>query len=293
MRRFHKVVVLMGGPSAEREVSLRSGTAVAKGLRDAGYDVAEVDVAGYELDLPDDAEAVFVALHGEFGEDGRIQRLLEEKGIPYTGSGPAASRTAFDKVLSKKVFVENGIPTPRYEVLRNGDASSLPLPVVAKPACQGSSIGVNRALRKADLADAIADAFRYGSEVIVEEYIDGRELTVGIVEDEALPVIEIVAPDKWYDYDAKYTRGKSDYLVPAPIDDKLGAECRSLAMRTFEALGCRGFARVDFRLSTDGRIYVLELNSIPGFTETSLLPKAAARAGMSFSGLCDRILNSA
>lgn len=293
MRRFHKVVVLMGGPSAEREVSLRSGTAVAKGLRDAGYDVAEVDVAGYELDLPDDAEAVFVALHGEFGEDGRIQRLLEEKGIPYTGSGPAASRTAFDKVLSKKVFVENGIPTPKYEVLRNGDASSLPLPVVTKPACQGSSIGVNRALRKADLADAIADAFRYGSEVIVEEYIDGRELTVGIVEDEALPIIEIVAPDKWYDYDAKYTRGKSDYLVPAPIDDKLGAECRSLAMRTFEALGCRGFARVDFRLSTDGRIYVLELNSIPGFTETSLLPKAAARAGMSFSGLCDRILNSA
>ncbi len=292
-REFNRVAVLMGGPSAEREVSLRSGAAVAGGLREAGYDVLEIDVAGHELDIPQGIEAVFIALHGEFGEDGQVQRLLDEKGIPYTGSGSEASRAAFDKRLSKKIFVESGIPTPEYEILSKEDGRSVPLPVVTKPACQGSTIGVNRVLCEADWAGARGDTLSYGPEMIVEAYIKGRELTVGVVGSDALPVVEIVAPDNWYSYDAKYTRGATRYLVPAPIDGESAAACRELGVRTFEALDCRGFARVDCRISDSGEVYVLELNSIPGFTETSLLPKAAAEIGMDFSALCDRIMKSA
>lgn len=283
----------MGGSSAEREVSLRSGTAVANGLRKAGYEVAEIDISGRELNIPDDVDGVFIALHGEFGEDGRVQSLLDRRGLPYTGSGSEASKAAFDKAISKKVFVESGIPTPEYEILRKGDIRTMPLPVVVKPARQGSTIGVCRVLSESDWADAVSDTFSYDSEAIVEAYIKGRELTVGIVGDEALPVIEIVAPDGWYDYSAKYTKGACRYLVPAPIDGELSRSYRALAMRTFEALGCRGFARVDCRMSESGELYILELNTIPGFTETSLLPMAAAESGINFSELCDRIINMA
>lgn len=288
------MAVLLGGVSAEREVSQRSGAAVAKGLRAAGYEVVEVDIRDRGIgEVPRDVDAVFVALHGEFGEDGKIQKLLREAGIPHTGSSPAASEVAFDKRLSKRIFIEAGIPTPRYEILRAGSPRCLPLPAVVKPSRQGSSIGVHRVFQEAEWPSALEDAVRYDQEAIVETYIPGRELTVGIVGEEALPVIEIVAPDGWYDYNAKYTQGVTSYKVPAVLVAETGRLCRDIAMRTFKALGCRGFARVDLRLSPDGRPYVLELNSIPGFTETSLLPKAAQAASIGFSALCDRIMRLA
>lgn len=292
-KRFNKVAVLIGGPSTERDISLRSGMAVARGLREAGYDVTEVDIKGHELNVPEDIEAVFIALHGEFGEDGQVQELLDQRGIPYTGSGPAASRNAFDKRLSKKIFVENGIPTPEYEILCKGDKRSIQLPVVTKPACQGSTIGVHRVMKESEWANAQSDTFSYGEEMIVESYINGRELTVGIIETEALPVIEIVTPDSFFNYNAKYTNGVSRHVVPALIDDESYRSCQNLSLRTFEALGCRGFARVDCRITEANDIYILELNSIPGFTEISLLPEAAAKSGIDFSTLCDRIMNMA
>ena len=292
-KRFGRVAVLMGGPSAEREISLRSGKAVAKGLREAGYEVTEIDVQGRTLAMPRGIEAVFVALHGEFGEDGGVQALLQARGIPYTGSSPAASRTSFDKKESKAVFAAHGVPTPAYEILREGQTRRLPLPVVVKPTCQGSSLGVSRVTSEAEWAPAASGAFAYGAEILVEAYIEGRELTVGIVDQEAMPVIEIVAPDGNYDFTAKYTKGQTDYRVPAPIDGAVYARCQAIALRTFHTLGCRGLARVDFRLSAAGELFVLELNNIPGFTETSLLPKAAAAHGLPFPQLCDRIMNTA
>lgn len=290
--QFKKIAVLMGGPSAEREVSLRSGAAVARGLREAGYEATEVDVKDRKLRLPKDTEAVFIALHGEFGEDGEVQKLLEQRGIPYTGSNPEASKASFDKVLSKRIFDENGISTPKYEVLGKNGVRTLPLPVVVKPSSQGSSIGVHRVFEESEWSAAMGDALSYDKEVIVEAYIKGRELTVGIVGTDAMPVIEVVAPDDWYSYQAKYTKGETKYLVPAPIDAETAAKCQELALRTFKALGCRGLARVDIRMSGDGGLYVLELNNIPGFTETSLLPKAASQSGLSFSALCDRIIKT-
>jgi len=176
--------------------------------------------------------------------------------------------------------------------VRKGDKRTLALPVVVKPACQGSSIGVHRIFSESDWNAALEDAFRYGSEMIVETFIEGRELTVGIIGQEALPVVEIVAPDGGYSYEVKYTKGKSKYLVPAPIDDKTVRECQKLALRVFKSLGCRGLARVDFRMTGKGELFVLELNSIPGFTETSLLPMAAAQSGLNFPALCDRIVQT-
>jgi D-alanine-D-alanine ligase len=293
-RRFQRVAVLKGGPSEEREVSLRSGAAVAAGLREAGYRVAEIDVRGARLNLPRDTEAVFIVLHGAFGEDGQIQQLLDERGLPYTGSGTAACRTSFDKRLSKEVFRRTGIPTPDYELLGPGQAPTLPLPVVVKPPCQGSTIGVHRVAAAAEWDAALTDALRFGNEVVVETYIPGRELTVGVVGATALPPIEIRALDGWYDYRAKYASGgQTQYLVPAPVGAACAARCQELALAAFRELGCRGFARVDFRLAADGGLYVLELNNIPGFTATSLLPKAALAAGIAFPALCDRIMQLA
>jgi len=289
-----RIVVLKGGPSEEREVSLRSGAAVAKGLREAGHDVREIDVTGHEVAVPRGIDIVFIALHGTFGEDGGVQELLDGMGVSYTGSGAAPSRAAFDKVESKRLFVENGIPTPDYEVLHRGDERSLPLPVVVKPSRQGSSIGVHKVFEEEQWADAFEDALRYDEDVVVEAYVEGRELTVGIVAGEALPVVEIAAPDDWYDYEAKYTKDAGTrYLVPAPIGDESSEACRALAVAAFEALGCAGFGRADFRTSEAGEHFLLEMNTIPGFTETSLLPKAAREAGMTFSELCDRIVRTA
>jgi D-alanine-D-alanine ligase len=292
-RPFHNIAVLKGGPSAERGISLKSGAAVARGLREAGYEVTEVDVTGRDIVLPEGVEAVFIALHGEFGEDGEVQALLDEMKMPYTGSGAEGSRCAMDKVLTKEAFETHGIPTAPYEVLRRGDARTLALPVVIKPTCQGSSIGVHRVFSETEWSLAVADAFEYGDTLLVETFILGRELTVGVVEETPLPVVEIIAPEGWYGYDAKYTKGSTEYQVPADLAPAVAEEAQTIALRVFDALGCDGFGRVDFLLSEDGSLVALELNSIPGFTETSLLPKAAIAAGMTFSELCDRIMRTA
>lgn len=293
MRKYSRVGVLMGGPSAEREVSLRSGSAVAKGLRARGYDVVEIVLDSRTIEIPPGIEAVFIALHGEFGEDGGVQAILRERGIPYTGAGPEASRNCFDKIATKRLLAEHGIPTPRYQVWRRGAPFAWRPPFVVKPARQGSSIGVHLVFREADVEPALEDALQYDEELLIEEFIAGAELTVGIVGRTALPVIEIRAPDGFYNYHAKYTKGVTQYLVPAPIADEAARTCREWALRTFDALGCRDLGRVDFRMDEAGRFFVLELNSIPGFTETSLLPKAAQAAGVDFSELCDRIMNMA
>ena len=290
---FQKVSVLKGGVSSEREISLRSGAAVARGLREAGYDVVETDVRRRALELPEPVDAVFIALHGEFGEDGQVQRLLEERRLPYTGAGPAASRAALDKRLSKHIFVDAGIPTPAYEVLRPGQARTLPLPVVVKPPCGGSTIGICRVREESQWAAALAEAFRHDTEVLVEAFIPGRELTVGLLGDRALPALEIIAPDGWYDFAAKYGKGGSRHVCPAPLEPGTAARCRDLALATFRALGCRGMGRVDFRLTDGGALFVLELNTIPGFTETSLLPEAAQAAGIGFADLCGQIVEMA
>lgn len=290
---FQHVAVLMGGPSAERDVSLRSGAAVARGLREAGYTVSDVDITEADVRLPAGVEAAFVALHGEYGEDGGIQAALDGMGVPYTGSGPESSRLSFDKLLTKRVLQQHGLPTAPYEVLANGDRRSLDLPVVTKPLRQGSSIGVHVVKAEDNWEAALGDSRQYGAEVMVEDFIDGVELTVGIVGDEALPVVRIDAPEGNYDFEAKYTRGATRYIVPADIDPALAEHCRDLGLRTFRAFDCRGFARVDMRATSSGDVFILELNSIPGFTETSLLPMAAAEAGMGFAILCDKIIRTA
>ncbi len=285
--------MLMGGPSSERGVSLLSGAAVARGLAQAGYAVRTVELAGARVDVPVGVEAVFIAMHGAYGEDGGIQADLNRLGIPYTGSGSEASRAAMDKAVSKRRFVENGVPTAPYEVLCKGQRHTLPLPVVVKPTVEGSSIGVHRVTDESQWQEALTDALAHGPEVLVERYIEGRELTVGVVGRELLPVIEIEAPGGWYGYDVKYVKGACRYHAPASLDKETSDRCRQIAWRVFEVLGCRGMGRVDFRLAADGTPYVLELNSIPGFTENSLLPKAAAAAGITFPDLCDRIMNMA
>jgi D-alanine-D-alanine ligase len=292
-KRFHRVAVLMGGPSSEREVSLRSGAAISTALRGLGYDVSDVDVAGRRLDLPDGVEAAFIALHGTFGEDGNIQQLLERHRVPYTGAGVEASRISFDKIASKRVFERLGIPTPRFEVLEAGQSRTLPLPVVVKPPREGSSVGVRIVRDEATWPVALADVHDMRQEALVEEYIEGRELTVGLVGDEVLPIVEIRPRSGTYDYESKYTLGATEYLVPAPVDAEVTRRCQDLARRVFQALGCRGMGRVDLRLTHADEPYVLEINTIPGFTETSLLPKAARSAGIEFPRLCETILNLA
>lgn len=292
-KRFQKVAVLKGGVSSEREVSLRSGAAIAQGLRDDGYEVVEVDLASEQLSLSSDVEAVFVALHGTFGEDGGIQQILGDLNMPYAGSGMESCRVAFDKVLTRNRLAACGIPVPAGEVLTAAAARTLPLPLVVKPPREGSSVGCHLVFEEAQWNDAFSDAARYSDDVLVEEYVPGRELTVGIVGDQVLPVVEIKTASEWYDFDAKYVTGETQYIVPAELSADTTAELQAIALKTFHALNAKGFGRVDFRLSPEGRPYVLELNSIPGFTATSLLPKAAQAAGIEFPELCGRIMELA
>ena len=291
-KRFQKVAVLMGGPSSERAVSLRSGAAVAGALRERGYEVAEVVVGeDSSFAVPPGTDVAFVAMHGRFGEDGTIQALLRRQGVPHTGSDPEASRRAFDKSLSKPAMVAAGIPTPKHEFLRQGQKRTLPLPVVVKPVRQGSSVGVSRVFREADWAAALELALGLDDVALVEEFIPGRELTVGVVGGTVLPVIEILAPDGNFDYHAKYTPGVSQHVIPAPISEAVAEKCRAAALAMFRALGCAGMGRVDIRLRPDGEIFVLELNNIPGLTAVSLLPDAARAHGWSFPDLCEKILD--
>lgn len=284
---------MYGGPSNERDVSRASGMAISRALKSKGYEVVELDLPGREVFLPSGIEAVFIAMHGTFGEDGELQAVLAKKGVPYTGSGPEASRAAFDKVVSKQIFERAGINCPRYEILRDGQPRTLPLPVVTKPPREGSSVGLTCVKTEAEWPDAMKKALQIDREVLVESFIEGRELTVGIVAGQVLPVIEIRPKSGLYDYEHKYTKGKTEYLCPAPVTAEETRMCQEIAWQTFEALDCRGLGRVDIRLTPDSIPFVLEMNTIPGFTETSLLPKAAKAVGIEFADLCEKILNLA
>ena len=306
-----KALVLMGGMSTEREISLLTGEAVAAGLREAGHDVSIYDISYEPGSSVRDfvtsgrlaaSDVVFIALHGGEGEDGRIQALLDLVGKPYTGSGVLASALCMDKTLSKILFERYGIPTPAWFEISAPEARSGALekisemggfPAVVKPVDQGSSIGISVIEGESGLEAGIALAEEYSRRLIFERYIPGRELSVAIVGEQVFPVIEIVPEDGFYDYERKYTRGKSSYHCPADIDEALSERILGEALAAYKALGCAGFARVDLRLGGDGAPYFLEINTIPGMTETSLVPMGAAAGGYSFSELVDTIVRDA
>ncbi len=297
MKRL-KIAVLMGGPSAEREISLKSGTAVVNALATTGAKIVPVDVPETKFSIPTDVDVAFVALHGTFGEDGTLQRMLEDSGIAYTGSGPEASARAFDKIAAKTEFLAVGIPTPKYEIFDRAQTdlrrlALLGFPLVVKPSRQGSSVGVSVVQEETDLEEACQIAWHYDDRLLIEQFIGGRELTVGIVDGHALPVIEIHPKHDFFTYEAKYTKGQTDYLVPAPLDIKIEAQVKKLALRAYDCLGCRDLARVDLILAENNEVFVLEVNTIPGFTETSLVPQAARAAGIEFPDLCVRLVQMA
>ncbi len=299
-----RVAVLMGGISPEREVSLSSGRAVARALEEAGYAVTPIVVNDDQLRELDgaDVDVAFIALHGCFGEDGGVQRLLEARGIPYTGSGVRASRMAMDKAEAKWTFVLSGIPTPKFMTMKRGQPiqeleglmiERLPMPLVVKPSNSGSSVGVSVVHKIRELPQALETAFRYDEKAIIERYIRGRELTVGILGDEALPVVEIRPAREFYDSSAKYEDNDTRYITAPDVPDVILDRARQLALKAHLKLGCSGFSRADMMLSKDMELFLLEVNTIPGFTERSLMPMAAEVAGISFPELCSEIVSLA
>ena len=293
----------MGGKSSERAVSLNSGKNVAEALASLGtYEVVPIDLTEENLDtLPDGVDAAYIALHGGWGENGGVQAALNARKIPYTGPGVKASQIAMDKLKTKLVLEMKNVPTAKWDLAHPDTAKSpLPLPVVVKPPCDGSSVGISKVSSEADWTKALAAAYACQAAerpVLVEEFVPGREFTVAVVDGEAWPVIEIVAKGGWYGYEEKYTSEETRYPFLAdsadPADRALEAKLQKLAVEAYEAVGCRGVTRVDFRVSPLGRCYVLELNTSPGFTSHSLVPKAGMRTGLTFAQVCDRILHSA
>jgi len=290
------ITVMLGGPSAEREVSLLSGAAIVKALRSLGHTVQELDPRDDSWTLPVGTDVVFLALHGTYGEDGTVQRHLEAIGAPYTGCDSKASRLAFDKVATKKRCVQARLPTARFEVFASPNAvwpAEWQPPVVLKPVRQGSSVGLQFVERIEDWSAALAEALRHDSEVLMEEKISGRETTVGILAGEALPLVEVRPRQGGYDYKNKYTSGRTDYLCPAPFDAATTQRIQQAALEAFHAVGGRDYGRVDVMVRPNGEPVVLEVNTLPGMTETSLLPKAAAAARISFPELCQRMVDLA
>ena len=296
MSRKLNITVMLGGPSAEREVSLRSGTAVAAALRSLGHEVHELDPGDGSWILPGATDAVFLALHGTYGEDGTVQRRLDELRVVYTGCDAEASRIAFDKVLTKRRCLEAGIPTAKFLVLNSAKApwpKDWSPPLVAKPVRQGSSVGLQFVESAGDWQPALAEAMKFDSEVLIEEKIVGRECTVGILADAALPVVEVRPRVGSYDYRNKYTAGCTEYFCPASLDAATTRRVQEAALGAFRAVGGRDYARVDVMVRADGEPVVLEVNTLPGMTETSLLPKAAAAAGLNYAQLCQRMVELA
>jgi D-alanine-D-alanine ligase len=283
------VVLMMGGPGKERAVSLRSGAAVAGALRKCGALVTEMDVTGPGFQIPEGTQLVFNIIHGTFGEDGVLQSHLDAMGVPYTGENAEGSRLAFDKIETKVRFDRAGVPTSPWRSLRRGEEHGFGFPCVVKAPRQGSSVGVHIVDAPGALDVALNDCFQYGDSVLVEEFFKGRELTVGVLGNAALPIVEIVPREGFYDYEHKYTKGASEYHVPASIPPELAARIQGIALEACRALDLRVYSRVDVLLAPDGRFNVLEINTIPGMTETSLLPKAAAVVGMDFPALCEEI----
>ena len=296
----------MGGRSSEREVSLQSGRNVAEALASLGkYEVVPVDVTDDTLAaLPRDVDAAYIALHGGWGENGGVQAALDALKIPYTGPGVQASQIAMDKVKTKMVLEMKNVPTAKWSLASpDTEKPPLPLPVVVKPPCDGSSVGISKVSTESGwpkARDLAFSAITSSSQVLktsapptvlVEEFIPGREFTVAVVDGKAWPVIEIVAKDGWYGYEEKYTSNETRY--PFLEDGELSSKMQKIAVDAYRAVGCRGVTRVDFRVSPLGRCYVLELNTSPGFTAHSLVPKAGIKTGLTFAGVCDRILQSA
>ena len=295
-----RIAVLMGGQSAEREISIRSGRAVWAALIRKGYDAIplEVDSSVVARLREVRGQIAFIALHGPGGEDGTIQGMLEVLHIPYTGSGVRACAVAMDKAITKVLLEHGGIPVPRGFVRTLRDRrkplpSGFRLPLVVKPVSQGSTLGITIVRKSRDLSKGLEAAFAYGTAVLIEEYVDGRELTVGILNDRPLPVVEIIPRSGFYDFAAKYTPGASVYKAPAPLSSRLTKQIQALALDVHRHFGCRGATRVDFRLDRKGRPFVLELNTVPGMTETSLLPMAAKAARLSYEDMVEAILESA
>ena len=300
--RKKKIGVLMGGLSREREISLKTGKAILKALSDKEYTAQPMDV-GHDLAeilVREGIECAFVALHGRFGEDGTVQGMLELMKIPYTGSGVLASALANHKIMSKKIFLCDNIPTPPFEVFHRGDGEkdpqrelTLPLPVVVKPAREGSTIGISIVRKESEFLPALKKAGKHDEEILVEQFMAGKEITVGILGDLPLPIIEIVPRSGFYDYHSKYTKGETQYIIPARIPREKYLHAQDVSLQAFERLGCEGCARVDLMTDGAGNPYVIEVNTMPGMTETSLLPQAAAYAGIAFEELVERILLSA
>ena len=308
------VAVLQGGRSLERQVSLKSGARVEDALQRLGHVAVAIDVGGELVGRLTELrpDVAFVALHGRDGEDGTIQELLEVLGVPYTGSGVAACIRCWDKVLTKHLLREAGIPTPDFHAFSEtafrelGAAQALPdierqlsFPLVVKPAAQGSALGIKFARTAADVPAAIVSAFSYDRKVLLERYVPGRDLAVSVVEQDgaprALPIVEAVVPEgrDFYDFEARYEIGRTQFVCPAELAPGVAEHTQRLAVEAYRALGCRGFGRVDLMLRDDGELFVLEANSVPGLTETSLLPQAADAAGIGFDELVERILSTA
>jgi D-alanine-D-alanine ligase len=295
-----KIAVLMGGLSAEREVSLKSGAAVHQALLAGGYHAVAID-AGRDLAavlVRENIEAAFIALHGRYGEDGCVQGLLELMQIPYTGSGVLASALAMHKLYSKQTFASAGILTAPFHHFRRGDrvrleALSFGMPLVVKPVQEGSSVGVSIVREAGQLEAALAEAFRHDTEILVEQYIKGQEVQVGILDDRPIGAIEIVPKNEVYDFEAKYTDGMAEHIFPARLDPARYAQALQVGLAAHTALGCSGYSRVDLLVTESGENYVLEVNTLPGMTALSLLPEIAAKgAGLPFEALVERIIES-
>ncbi|NLI13683.1 D-alanine--D-alanine ligase [Pelotomaculum propionicicum] len=304
-----KIGVLMGGTSSERDVSLRTGDAVYKALVTKGYTAVKIDVGPDLVERIKEAgiDLAFLALHGKYGEDGCIQGLLEVLGLPYTGSGVLASALAMNKIATKKIILFEGLPTPLFKTIKRREAreaglelmadriyQEMGLPLVVKAPTQGSTIGISFVQRREALAGALELAFKYDPEALVEQFIEGIEITAAVLGNDnpvALPLIEIVTATGVYDYETKYTAGLSDHIIPPRIPEERQDFIKDLAVRTYKALGCRGLARVDFIMDRGGSPYILEVNTIPGMTATSLFPDAAKAAGIEFPDLIEKLLN--
>ncbi len=291
-----KIAVLMGGPGSERDVSLATGRGVAKALRSLGAEVAEIDVHDEHFELPADVDLAFLTIHGTFGEDGQLQRILEQRGIAYTGDGVEASANAFDKIRSKKKFRERGVATPHWQVVKAGQRPTIPLPIVVKAPRQGSTVGVFIVKNERELDSAMAEATKYDRELLIEKFVTGRELTIGILGDQALPILEIIPKGGFYDFTNKYpflnpgAGGGAEHVCPAKIPEDQTRAIQELALRAHRSLGLQVYSRVDVLLPENGAATVLEVNTIPGMTEASLLPEAAAAAGINYVDLCARII---
>jgi D-alanine-D-alanine ligase len=291
-----KIAVLMGGPGSERDVSLATGRGVSKALRSAGNEVIDVDVRDENFPLPKDVDLAFNCIHGTFGEDGQLQKILEARGVAYTGDGVEESRIAFDKILSKQKFLEHKVATPESEVIDAGQRPKMSLPLVVKPARQGSTVGIVIVRKEDELDSALKEAAKYDRKLLVEKFVSGRELTIGILGDQALPILEIIPKGGFYDFNTKYpflnpqAGASAEHVCPATVDAGLTKRIQELALQASRALGLVVYGRVDVLLSDKSEPFVLEVNTIPGMTETSLLPEAAAAAGISYVDLCRRII---